>query len=707
MDAAAPTDTELKLRELLENTSDLVFTYDLAGRIVSANPATARVLGYRREELATLEVARLIAPEHLAAVREAIATQIGSPFATAIVKASARDGRQIALELRARLVHERGRPVAIACIGRDVASPAAAATRLQESEERYALAARGANDGLWDWDLRSGAVYFSPRWKAMLGIPEERGFSDAAEWLGRVHTDDRARVEAALAQHLEARTPHLEVEHRMRHDDGGFRWMLVRGLAVREEGGRPTRIAGSLTDITDRKVAEEKLLHDALHDGLTGLPNRSLFMDRLSQAMAFERRRDGYRYAVLFLDIDRFKTVNESLGHFQGDRLLVAVARRLTACVRDGDTVARLGGDEFVILLADFPDPQEPLRVAKRIHDELAPPHDLDGNVVFATASIGVAMGDRLYQKPVEILRDADTAMYRAKDLGRAHHVVFQPSMHARARQVLQLEADLRRAIDQGELHLTYQPVISLSDGAVAGCEALCAWEHPSRGAIQASEFIPVAEETGLIVPLGEWVLREACRAAKAWTARLPGDASFSMAVNISARQLLDAPLIDHVRAALEESGLRGPTLRLEVTESMIMEHAGPATLVLNQLRSLDVHLLLDDFGTGYSSLGYLHNFRFDTLKIDRSFVSRSDQGGRQAAIVRTIVGLARALGMEVVAEGVETSQQVAQLQALGCDFGQGFYFSRPIPADAFGQLLSERRRLPLATMPPPIVAKR
>jgi len=586
-------------------------------------------------------------------------------------------------------------------------NPAIAAARLQESEERYALAARGANDGLWDWDLLRGAVYFSPRWKAMLGIPEERAFSDAAEWLGRVHPDDRARVEAALAQHLEGRTPHLEVEHRLRHDDGGFRWMLVRGLAVRQDGSRPTRIAGSLTDITDRKVAEEKLLHDALHDGLTGLPNRSLFMDRLSQAMAFSRRNDSHRYAVLFLDIDRFKTVNESLGHFQGDRLLVAVARRLLACVRDGDTVARLGGDEFVILLEDFLDPQEPLRVATRIHDELAPAHDLDGNVVFATASIGVAMGDREYQKPLEILRDADTAMYQAKDLGRAHHVVFQPSMHARARQLLQVEADLRRAIDRGGLHLTYQPVVSLASGAVAGCEALCAWDHPTRGPIPASEFIPIAEETGLIVPLGEWVLREACRAAKGWTARLAANETFSIAVNISARQLLDAPLLDHVRAALAESGLDGPRLRLEVTESVIMEHVGPATLLLNQLRNLHVHLLLDDFGTGYSSLGYLHNFRFDTLKIDRSFVSRSDQGGRQAEIVRTIVGLARALSMEVVAEGVETGQQVAQLQQLGCDFAQGFFFSRPVAADVFGQMLAERRLLPLVSMPPQANASR
>jgi diguanylate cyclase (GGDEF)-like protein/PAS domain S-box-containing protein len=829
MPAPKRREVDSRLDELFENTSDLVFTCDRAGRFTSVNPSMLRLLGYGREELLKLELAQVIAPEHLAEARGDLTQPPPEGLREGSVVALARDGRRVVLQLLTRPLLAAGKPAGLFGIAREASSSAPARLQesedrfrrlveqsiagiyilqgkqfayvnprfadifgyrpdeiidrlrieelvaepdrdlvlanvqrrlggadqqvrygfrglrkdgttvevevhgsrtewaqgpaiigtlldvtvrkraeasLRESEERYALAAQGANDGLWDWDLRTGAVYYSPRWKSMLGIPPDTACSDAADWIGRVHIDDRERVQADIALHLEGRTPHLEIEHRIRHDDGSFRWVLVRGLAVRDPKARATRIAGSFTDITERKLAEEKLLHDALHDALTGLPNRSLFMDRLSQAMAFARRRDGYRYAVLFLDIDRFKTVNESLGHFQGDRLLVAVARRLKRCLRDGDTVARLGGDEFVVLLEDFPDAQEPIRMAERIHDELAPAHDLDGTEVFATASIGVANGSPEYNRPVEILRDADTAMYRAKDLGRAHHVVFQTSMHVRARNLLQLEADLRRAIDRGELLLSYQPVVSLRTGGIAGCEALCQWQHPLRGRISPNEFIPVAEETGLIVPLGSWVMTEACRAAKSWTSRMPPGTPFSMAVNISARQLLQPELLDTVRSALEVSGLDGNYLRLEVTESVIMENAGPATLLLSQLRNLHVHLLLDDFGTGYSSLGYLHNFRFDTLKIDRSFVARADQGGRQTEIVRTIVGLARTLGMEVVAEGVETAPQASLLQQLYCDFAQGFFFSRPLDADAFGAILLDRRRWPLPT-PPPFVAAR
>jgi diguanylate cyclase (GGDEF)-like protein/PAS domain S-box-containing protein len=827
--AHSTTEEEAQLRELFASTSDLVYTHDLAGRFLSVNGAVSRLLGYAPDEFLKLDLAQVIAPEHLAAARQTMAKKLSRTLRKDLAVAVAKDGRRVPLELRTRLVYDgEGRPTAVFGIAREAGTGRAAAARLaesesrfrglveqslagiyivqergfayvnprfaeifgyrpdeligrlgiedlvseadrqqvrdsvrkrfagelddlrftftgrrkdggnvdvevhgartqwaqgpaiigtlldvterrraeaavRESEERYALAALGANDGLWDWDLRTGQVYFSARWKAMLGIAPEVALRDAADWIGRVHLDDRERVQADIATHLEGRTPHLELEHRIRHDDGSFRWVLVRGLAVRGPDGRSYRMAGSLTDITERKVAEEKLLHDALHDALTGLPNRTLFMDRLSQAMAFARRRDGYRYAVLFLDIDRFKTVNESLGHFKGDQLLVDVGRRLTRCVREGDTVARLGGDEFVVLLEDFQDPQEPLHMAERIHDELAPAHDLDGTEVFATASIGVAHGNAQYTRPLEILRDADTAMYRAKDLGRAHHVVFQPSMHARARALLQLESDLRRALDRGELRLTYQPVVSLRTGAVAGCEALCVWQHPTRGRVTPTEFIPVAEETGLIVPLGAWVLQEACRAAREWTRALPPKSPFSMAVNISARQLLQPALLDHVRSALESSGLDGDYLRLEITESVIMENAGPATLLLSQLRNLHVHLLLDDFGTGYSSLGYLHNFRFDTLKIDRSFVSKFDSGGRQAEIVRTIVALARTLGMEVVAEGVETAQQASQLQQLQCDYAQGFLFSRPIEPDAFGELLATHRQFPLPTPLPPL----
>ena len=390
----------------------------------------------------------------------------------------------------------------------------------------------------------------------------------------------------------------------------------------------------------------------------------------------------------MVLDLDRFKTVNESMGHFFGDRLLASVARRLEASVRPGDTVARLGGDEFCVLFEEYADDSEPLKLVERLQQALLPAHDLDGTEVFAQASAGIALGNAVYARPEEILRDAEIAMYRAKELGRGGVAVFTPSMHTRARARLQLETDLRRALERGELRLLYQPVVSLRTGELTGCEALCAWEHPQQGHVPPAEFIPIAEETGLIVPIGAWALREACRAASAFGAA--GKNALTVAVNLSARQLGPA-LLAQVKAALTQSGLPPERLQLEITESVLMEHAGPAAPVLAQLKAEHVHLLLDDFGTGYSSLGYLHDFRFDALKIDRSFVARAGMG-KQAELVNIIVALARTLNMEVVAEGVETAAQAAQLQALGCQYAQGFFFSRPIDADAFALLVHAQR---------------
>src|SRR5712692_5208918 len=475
---------------------------------------------------------------------------------------------------------------------------------------------------------------------------------------------------------------------------------LLPGTGGGHGQGNATRMAGSQTDVTERKEAEEKLLHDALHDALTGLPNRSLFMDRLRQAMAFLQRKPDLRFAVLFLDVDRFKNINESLGHAMGDRLLVSVGKRLLKCVRPGDTVARLGGDEFALLLTDYGAPEDPARCAERIQAELAPAHDLGGVEVFATASVGIAVAARGYTRPEELLRDADTAMYRAKQLGRARHAVFHPAMHAHARAQLQLETDLYRALERNELRLAFQPIVSLSTGLIAGCEALVEWQHPKRGRIPPAEFIPAAEETGLILPIGEWVLRESCKAARGFADRLPRGSPVAVSVNLSARQLLRAELLEQVRSALQQSGLEPHLLRLEVTESIIMENAGPASLLLAQIKALGVHLLLDDFGTGYSSLSYLHNFRFDTLKLDRSFVARIDSSSKHAEIVRTILSLARALGMDVVAEGVETPAQVAQLEILHCDYAQGYHFARPMDAAQLAGLLESRHSWPLPLSP-------
>ena len=690
--------SEDRFRALVEQSIAGIYVIQ-DGRVVYANPKLCEILGYSPEDFARggLPLEQLTFEPDWPMVRENVRRRIAGEVQSMhySFRARRKDGSPVDVEVHGARTELGGKP-AITGTLLDISERRRAERALRQSEERYALAERGANDGLWDWDLATNRVYFSPRWKQMLGLREDEAGGEPEAWFGRVHPDDRDRLSGEVARHLSGDSANLEVEHRIRHADGTWRWVLLRGTAVRDAQGKATRMAGSQTDVTERKEAEEKLLHDALHDALTGLPNRSLFMDRLRQAMAFQQRKPELRFAVLYLDVDRFKNINESLGHAMGDRLLVSVGKRLLECIRPGDTVARLGGDEFALLLEDYGSAEDPARCAERIQAELASAHDLGGVEVFATASIGIAVAGRGYTRPEELLRDADTAMYRAKELGRARHAVFHPAMHAHARAQLQLETDLYRALERNELRLAFQPIVSLSTGLIAGCEALVEWQHPKRGRTPPAEFIPAAEETGLIRPIGDWVLRESCKAARGFADRLPRSAPIAVSVNLSARQLLRAELLEQVRSALQQSGLEPHRLRLEVTESVIMENAGPASLLLAQIKALGVHLLLDDFGTGYSSLSYLHNFRFDTLKLDRSFVARIDSSGKHAEIVRTILSLARALGMDVVAEGVETPAQVAQLQLLHCDYAQGYYFARPMDAAQLAGLLESRRAWPL-----------
>ena len=579
----------------------------------------------------------------------------------------------------APMVDSRGEIIGSIGIITDITVRRQAEEALRESEERYALAARGANDGLWDWNLKTNEVYYSPRWKEMLGWDEPSISNSPDEWFRRINTDDVDRVKTGLATHLEGLTPHFENEHRMLHRDGTYRWMLTRGVAVRDSSNKASRLAGSQTDITERKLAEEQLLHDAFHDALTNLSNRALFMDRLAGAVARARRREDYWFAVLFLDIDRFKVVNDSLGHIVGDLLLIAIARRLEICLRPGDTVARLGGDEFAILLEDISDVSDSIRVAERIQKELQYAFNLSGYEVFATASIGIAPGSSAYERAEDILRDADTAMYRAKALGRARHQVFDKAMHARAVALLQLETDLRRAVERNEFRLFYQPIVSFQTGQMYGFEALIRWIHPEKNIVSPAEFIPVAEETGLIIPIGRWVLREACRQMKDWQSTYPDLPPLTISVNLSGKQLSQPDLIHDIKTILSETDLDPSFLELEITESVIMENAEHAADMLSQLRDLRVQINVDDFGTGYSSLSYLHRFPVNNLKIDQSFVSRIGIDEENSEIIGTILTLARNLGMDVIAEGVETKEQLVHLQDLGCEQGQGYYFSVPV----------------------------
>ena len=574
---------------------------------------------------------------------------------------------------------------------------------LRESEARYALAVRGANDGLWDWDLLTNRVYFSPRWKALLGYRESEVGDQPQEWLDRVHVDDQAQLKAALDAHLQGRSDHFESEHRMRHADGSLRWVLCRGLAVRNELGHAQRMAGSLADIHERKLVESRLLHDALHDALTGLPNRALFIDRLGQTIAIARRQCDHHFAVLFLDLDRFKVVNDSLGHLCGDRLLVELSNRLRACVRPQDTVARLGGDEFAILLTDLDQPEVATRAAERIQLALKAPFDVDGHEFTITTSIGIAFGTPEYARPGDVLRDADLAMYRAKELGRNCYAAFDRSFRERVIAQLHLERDLRRAMERQEFFLVYQPIVDLATGRVASLEALVRWRHPERGLVNPVEFIPMAEETGTIIPLGEWILREACQQMMVWLQaapglRFPGTAQrLTVSVNLSARQFTQPSLARSIESTLAETGLPPQHLKLEITESVVMADARTAEALLRKLRDRGIQLSIDDFGTGYSSLSYLQRFPIDTIKIDRSFVTRSQNQESNWSIVRAIIALAESLGMDTVAEGIETIEQVSQLQILDCRYGQGYWFSRPVGGEVAGQLLLQGFELPIS----------
>ena len=684
------------LRATLESTADGILVVDNAGTIVSFNrkfaemwhiPSDLLASGDDRQVLGHVQGQLKHPLRFMAKVDELYADKEATSFDVVEFK----DGRTF--ERYSQPQRIGGASVGRVWSFRDVSERERATAALRESEERYALAARGANDGLWDWNLASNEVYYSPRWTSMLGCDHGEVGATPDDWLNRIHPDDVERVRAAIAAHVAGEAPHLETEYRVRHHDGHYVWVLCRGVAVHDPEGRPYRMAGSQTDITDRKNTEEQLVHDAFHDALTKLPNRALFTDLLARSLGRARRRSDYRLAVLFIDLDRFKVVNDSLGHSIGDELLIAITRRIERCVRPGDTVARLGGDEFTILVDDIGDSGDATRVADRIQRELAQPFDLSGHEVFTSASIGIALSASGYREADDLLRDADIAMYRAKAMGKARYEVFDTAMHAHAKALLELETDLRRAVDRDEFRLQYQPLVTLETGRITGFEAVVRWQHPVHGLIGPAAFIPIAEETGLIIPIGRWVLREACRQMRTWQDRYPALTDLAISVNLSGKQFAQPGLVEEIDRALKETGLQPQRLRLEITESVVMENAASAMGMIDQLRALKVKIDVDDFGTGYSSLSYLQRFSLDHLKIDRSFVSAiGTDGGENAEIVRTIVTLAHHLGMDAVAEGVETADQLALLRELGCQLVQGYLFAKPLDeAEADGLLAAGR----------------
>ncbi len=538
---------------------------------------------------------------------------------------------------------------------------------VREREKSLSLAARGSNDGLWDWDLADGSMRLSPRCALILGYKDEPS-GDIGFWSALIHPEDLPRVKIDLAAHLENRSPEFQSEFRIRNEGGEYQWVLTRGAALFSVENKPLRLAGSLTDVSATKLV----------DPLTGLGNRRLMLDRLAAALG-----QGKPFALLLLDLDGFKVVNGSFGHELGDAVLAEIGSRLqslAATHTPGAAVARIGGDEFALFFEDC-GPADAAALALKVLDQIPRPVAIRGSEIVLSASLGIVAEVIPGSAPEDLLRDADIAMYRAKECGKNRWEMFKPGLRERAKARMTLVQDLRRALELNQFAVFYQPKVNLKRGTIVGFEALMRWYHPERGLVSPGEFIPLAEETGLIVSLGEWILAKACHQLKAWQAKFPSDPPLSMNVNLSVKQLADSGLVDGVRALLEETGIPPETLKLELTESSLMTDLESARDVLTKLQRLQVGLKLDDFGTGYSSLSYLRTLHFDSLKIDRSFVMRLAEDPDSHVIVEAIMNLAHALDMSVVAEGIEEQEQLDVLVQLGCETGQGFLFSKPVDA--------------------------
>lgn len=562
---------------------------------------------------------------------------------------------------------------------------------LKISEERYSLALAAVNDGIWDWDLSTGTIYFSDRLYQMLGYENGEFTPTFENWLSKIHPSDRDKFEKTLDAHLVGAIAHLEIEHRLENKQGDYLWVLCRGLAIRNGEGKPVRMAGSLSDATQRKFAEQQLIHQALHDQLTSLPNRTLFLDRVRQAMAVSKRQREHQFAILFIDLNRFKSINDSLGHAVGNEFLKAVAERLSGEVRPTDTLARLSGDEFALLIQEFSDVNTVFQIADRLQLRLQQKFIIDGAELHIGASIGIATSSEKYQFPEELLRDADIAMYRAKHTGMAYEI-FDAEMHDMARRRLKLENELRNAIERQEFVLYYQPILSLATRRISGFEALVRWRHPEAGLLSPGSFIKVAEETGLVTPIGWWVLEQACKDFTRFYQAFPSAEAVSVSVNVSGKTINSGEAATKLALILEKYNFNPALLHLEITEHAVMEHHSRALKELEKIRSLGVRLHIDDFGTGYSSLSHLRRFSYDTLKIDSSFVRDMITSSDNEAIVKSIIAMGKLMDMDIVAEGVETLDQLKWLSDMNCPQVQGYLFSRAVPSNQIESLLDQCR---------------
>lgn len=568
---------------------------------------------------------------------------------------------------------------------------------------RLELALWGARQGAWDWDLAADRLACCARFRDIVGIPPYEDASHPHAWLGRVHPDDLPGFQATIRLHLTGERPAIDCEIRLTAggatEEAGAeeRWIHVRGAATRDDAGRPLALVGVAIDISARKRMERQSAYGGMHDALTGLATRPLLLDRIGLALARARRPPGAGFAVAVVDLDRFKQINDALGARHGDDALKTIAQRLDRVRRNGDTLARLSADEFCFVLHDVNDAEEATSFAVRMSEEVARPIRLDGQTLTLSCCVGVTVFDRAYERADDMLRDAGLAVYRAKQAGRGRIDVFDRSLRQKAVANMRTEIDLRAALEQGQLELYYQPIISVNDGRIAGFEALMRWRHPLRGLVPPLEFIPLAEDTGLIIPMGRWALQEATRRIQEWRVRHPRRQPLFVAVNVSFRQFSHDNMPDRVREALADAGLSPDGLKLEITESLLMQDPTRSRAIMEELRELGVDWSIDDFGTGYSSLSYLHKLPARTLKVDKSFVQAISTGESNAAIVQVIATLAAILGMQVVAEGVEREEEASFLRDVMCRYAQGYLFAPPLPAAEAEALLAREDDAPIA----------
>jgi len=670
------------LDKILTSMGDSLIVIDPDGTIRKVNSATCRLLGYEEKELIGQNIAIILGDSFLTIDRLSQKTFLENYDVTYLTKKQ----QKIPIAFSSSIIqNDRGQTQGIVCLGKDITEKKESEKALKESEERYALASRAANDGLWDWNLVSNQIYFSPRWKSLLGYEEEAFGNTPDRWFKLIHPNYRDLVSQAIINHLQNPISHLEISYPILHNDRSYRWMLCRGIAVQNDRGEIIRLTGSQTDITQSRLDKEKLRQQALYDGLTCLPNRSFFMEKLKTLFESSKRSSDRKFAILFVDLDGFKKINDSLGHLVGDRLLVSFTNRVKECLRIQDTFARLGGDEFAILAENIQTVENATNLAGRIFQQLEKPFSLEGRELFVSASIGIAPYNSKYFKIEDMLRDADTAMYRAKGAGKARYEVFRPEMHLEALSVLELENDLRRAIKREEFKVFYQPIVQLATRQIVGFEALIRWQHPSKGNISPGKFIPIAEETGLIVPIGNWVMEQACRQMRQWQERYRVARDMTISVNVSPIQLKQfysndfTDCLDRLKEICSETGLEPECLKLEITESTVVESFDKASKLLKEIKGLGIKLSMDDFGTGYSSLNSLHRLPIDTLKIDRSFINELGVNKDKLQLTQTIVSLAQNMNLDVIAEGIETTPQQALLTELNCEYGQGYLFSKPV----------------------------